>query len=331
MKRLLSILVLWCLTLTLFAQDDPRALAAELTAHCKTDREKVKAIFHWITDNISYKLAPRFRSPIIGQSTRRYTSEEAGEQPDTSALKPLNERVACDVLNNRDAVCVGYARLFTTLCDFAGIRSEIIIGYARGNPNRPVSKFGVNHYWNAVFLEGEWQLLDATWASGFITSGGEQFVKEYDGNYFLTSPELFIKDHYPDDVRWTLLPNAKVPHEFRFSPFKQKSFLKYNFTSFFPAKGIIEAEEGETIRLELIPADSERDKRISPDMLVDSTLFTQSDAWVFLQPAATGKNGEKDTYLYEYKIPAREVEWLYLMYNDDIVLRYKIKVKKRKA
>jgi len=333
MKILPLILFLFCTPVIIAQQpgpgdEDPEILAKKITAGCVTDREKVTRIFRWITDNISYRVRSRSKNIIIGSASQRFsTVDDDNDAP----LKPLNERVAESVLKKKEAVCDGYARLFTTLCDFSGIRSAIIIGYARSNTNKPMPKFGVNHTWNAVYLEGDWRLLDVTWARGYIARGGNEFVRDYDAQYFLTPPEKFIRDHYPDDLRWTLLSDAQVPEEFMGSPFKQKSFIKYRITSFSPATGVIEARVGDTIQLELATDDAERDQQISPDMSVDSAIFQHSDSWVFLKPVAMEQAPVKPgKYKYIYPIASADVKWLYLLYNNDMVLRYKLYVKNKK-
>ncbi|MGB5028453.1 MAG: transglutaminase domain-containing protein, partial [Chitinophagaceae bacterium] len=273
----------------------------------------------------SYRVKIGQKIAVTGTASLKYSN---GEVDDDKPLKPLNERVAEMVLKRKEAVCDGYARLFSTLCQYSGIRSEIIVGYARSNINKPLPKFRVNHTWNAVFLENEWHLLYVTWASGYISRNENEFVRDYDSRYLLTPPEDFIRDHYPDDPRWTLLPDAEVPEEFRNSPFKQKSFVKYSITSFSPAVGVIEATVGDTIYLELATADADRDKQISPDMSVDSTIFQHSDSWVFLKPVVADKAPLLPRiYKYVYSIASADVKWLYLLYNDDMVLRYKLYVK----
>jgi len=316
-KRLLTILLLCCNTCVV-AQDDPAQLAADLTRGLSTERQKVDAIFHWITDNISYKVRRKY--PTIVQPT-------VLPADDTGALKSVNERVAISVLRSREGLCEGYARLFVTLCDYAGIESSLVAGYCRGGSTKPHPRFGVNHYWNAVKINGDWYLLDATWAAGYVTRGGEEFVREFDPRYYLAPPEQFIADHYPDDIRWTLLPDTRVPVEFRRSPFLQKSFSKYAINWFYPRFGVIEAKLGDTIRLSLTTADPERDKAISPDMLVDSTLFSASEKWVFLHPdPGTGASLARNTKTYTLPVNKEGIEWLYLMYNEDMVLRYKVKI-----
>jgi transglutaminase/protease-like cytokinesis protein 3 len=306
-------------------QGKVEALANEITRKCQTEKEKVSRIFDWITDNIAYR-TKNSRTPVI--SAVSFLSEE---QDDLCPLLPLNERVAEKVLASGLAVCDGYARLFKVLCDYAGIRSEIIGGYANGSGIFQSSQFGVNHYWNAAYFENEWHLLDVAWASGYVTRQGGDFVKEYNSRYFLTDPKTFIRDHYPEDPRWTLLPETAVPPAFRSSPFKQKAFKKYSITSYKPSSGIIEVEPGDTLYFEVETANAQKDRNIVPNLLIDTAMFTCSPGWVFLHPADTAfSNTISAIHTYTYIPPATGVEWLYLMYNQDIILRYKVNIKTKK-
>jgi Transglutaminase-like superfamily len=321
------LLCIWCMLFIqpVFSQPDPAALAKELTASCKTDLEKVKNIFRWITENISYKTSVRQKKITVS------SINDSDRPEDTSALKPLDERVAEVVLQRKTAYCDGYARLFTTLCGYAGIRSELVSGYASNSIDRPGRRFGVNHYWNAVFIDSAWHLLDVTWASGYLNWQGDEFIRQYDERYFLTPPEVFIRDHYPDDLQWTLLPDPQTPKEFHNSPFKQKSFVKYSITSYYPASGMVAASVGDTIRFELEIAEGERDKDVCPDLLVDPAIFSRSASCVFLKPLiADSLQLDPNRLQYMYPVTSPDLEWLYILYNDDMVLRYKINVRKEK-
>jgi transglutaminase/protease-like cytokinesis protein 3 len=119
-----------------------RFVSKTITSLGKTDRKK-GAIFRWITEHIDYNVMP------FGRGKKKPHSFY--NEPDDSnvALPPLNERIAAKVLNTGVAFCEGYSRLFKTLCDHAGIKAEIIYGYARTNNNR---RFAVNHTWNLFLL-----------------------------------------------------------------------------------------------------------------------------------------------------------------------------------
>ena len=236
-------------------------------------------------------------------------------EPDDSsaALPSLNERISAKVLNTRVALCDGYSRLFKTLCDHAGIKAEVIYGYARTNNNR---RFAVNHTWNSVFIDSSWYLLDVTWASGFVSYGNE-YIRHYNDFYFLTPPSDFIRDHYPEDLQWTLLKDPPVYREFVQSPFRYSGFIKAGLSSYFPAKGVIEVSVGDTILIELKARSEVRDLFISESPVLDTIQLTKFPV---------NASGEK--LVLKYNITTATGEWLYVFCNEELALRYKLNVKK---
>ena len=302
----------------------PAQLALSLTAPYFTEMEKLRAIFSWITEHISYRTKGIFRN--------RKNSRIATDFPetiDTARWKTANDIVAETVLKNQSAFCDGYARLFKTLCDYAGLRSEVIIGYARAEYGPRAIKFHSNHTWNAVYVDSAWHLLDVTWASGYMSHNGAEFFKHKDNYYFLTPPEEFILDHFPDNIGWTLLEHVPTMRELERDPFKPRAFSKYHLTSYQPEKGVIEVAEGDTIQITLDTNDPQMDKKIAADTTVsfDSTMQTIFSSVVYLAPVAD-LSGKKMNY--QYTVDQGNVEWLQIMYNNDVVLSYKLKIKKGK-
>jgi hypothetical protein len=289
-----------------------KELADKLTRGYPTAIEKTRAIFRWMTGKISYRTT--------------FKNVEAPEENDTAALKPLSERVAESVLRNRQALCDGYSRLFKTLCDYASIQCEVIYGYARTETHKQIQRFGSNHAWNAVYLDSNWYLLDVTWASGFIDSRTEQYVQHLDEQYFLTTPDNFIREHYPDDLSWTLMDDPPLMPEFRQSPFRQRAFAKYNIRRYAPSTGLINAKVGDTLHFEITSADRLRDGNISPNPFLDQSLYHSSKT-ALIKPVSSKGNSIK----YEYRVIAPSIQWIYLLYNEDLVLRYRVNVRKGEA
>jgi len=281
-------------------------LAKQLASLGKTDHEKVRAIFRWITEHIDYNVM-RF----IRAKKKPYSFYN---EPDDSsvALPSLNERVAAKVLSTGVAFCDGYSRLFKTLCDHAGIKAEVIYGYARTNNNR---RFAVNHTWNSVFIDSTWYLLDVTWASGVVSYGNE-YIRQYNDFYFLTPPSDFIRDHYPEDLQWTLLKNPPVYREYAQSPFRYSGFIKAGLSSYFPVKGVIEVSVGDTILIELKARSEVRDFLISESPVLDTAQLTK------FSPIRDEK------LVLKYNITTATGEWLYVFCNEELALRYKLNVKK---
>ena len=293
----------------------PDSLSLKLTSAYSSELEKVRAIYSWITSNIAYNTG-------ILKPSRHSPKPVFFELPDSVAWKPAHEMTAYQVLRRRVAVCEGYARLFKTLCDYAGIRSEVVTGYANCCPG-PV-KFRTNHSWNVVQIDSAWHLVDATWGSGYVDQYGN-FIQRADEKYFLANPSQFIRDHFPDDLRWTLLNEIPDLHEFRRSPFMNKDYVKYSIAAWSHTKGTIETGFGDTILLELGINDPQKDRQIAANSFFDSAVLTHSPASVFLEPEIKGK---KAKYFYVANDPA--IEWLHLMYNGDIILRYRLQIKKER-
>lgn len=294
------------------------SLAKKITAAYKTELEKTRAIFSWVAQNISYNTG------IYNVGKGYHPVKFVLDPADTVSSKSATEQTAEKVLRRRIAVCDGYAKLFKTLCDYAGIESEMILGYGKCYLEKDV-KFRTNHTWNAVRVDSNWYLLDVTWASGFVTFSNE-FMHRMDDSYFLTPPQQFILDHYPEDLKWTLLEHPPTLREFHFSPFKYKSFVKYGIVSASPANGTIEAAIGDTLQIELKLKDAAKDSLIAPDAFFDSTIIQLSPASVFLSPTITNNKA-----IYNYVVESNDVEWVHLLYNDDPILRYKLIVKSRES
>ena len=247
----------------------PDTLAKLLTAPYTTDLEKVRSIFRWITQHIEYNTLRFQPHPVM-----YYDDGIESEDDSLPGLRSLDERVARIVLKRKQTVCAGYARLFKSLCDFAGIKSEIITGYAQTNTNAS-KQFKCNHNWNAVLIDSNWYLLDATWASGYLSFSGTQFIRDYNDYYFLTPPKYFIEDHYPEDIKWTLLNNPPTISEFKNSPFKNSAFNHYKIIAYSPAKGIIHTQIGDSIKIELQTDDEKKTFAVTDISSPDSVTIAQ--------------------------------------------------------
>jgi len=300
--------------------DDPVQLSGKLVSGYTSERDRVASIFQWITQHISY-----YRPSPLGPRKRAKRLPDELD-PDSAELKPLNERVAIKVLKDRRTHCEGYARLFKSLCDHAGIESKIISGYARTDMGWREEMFKSNHSWNAVRIDSAWYLLDVTWASGYTSYSSGDFIRQYNNYYFLTPPAEFIRHHYPDDLRWALLDHADAPDEFRRGPFRQRSYVKYIISSYLPQKGTIDAYVGDTLRFELETPPYHHNLSIVSDSLWDSASLSDAPVYAYVRPVGE-ETGRKIQYVYP--VESDKVEWIHIIYNGDAILRYRLNIRKR--
>ncbi len=167
-------------------------LASYLARPCKTDIEKTRAVYRWVTDRIAYDF----------DAFRR--GSKRNDPPAT-------------VLSTRKAVCEGYASLFADLCGRMGLAVAKVSGFGKGfgyHSGRTFTR--MNHSWNAVQIDGKWRLIDSTWGAGSIQQG--KFVKRFSEFFFLTPPDKLIFTHYPEEDRWQLLDTPVTHQQFEQQP-----------------------------------------------------------------------------------------------------------------
>ena len=145
------------------------AIANFVNKNCKSDKEKLQVIYHWVTTNIRY------------DKDSMYHINWSMEQADKIAA----------TLRRKKGVCENYAALFTDIVLKTGIQSFVINGYTKQG--------GIinwqGHSWCAVKLADDWWLCDPTWDEG----------KRANAAYFLIHPTQFIETHIPFDPLWQLL------------------------------------------------------------------------------------------------------------------------------
>lgn len=176
-------------------------LVNKLTKNSYSDKDKVEKIHDWIAQNITY-------------DTKAYFSGKRPPQDFKNTLK------------TGKSLCGGYADLFKSMCDAAGVPCEKVTGYSRGYG---FSLFGAenpqdgNHVWNAVKVEDRWFLVDVTWDSGYME--GKKFIQRFSQSYFLRSPAEMIFTHFPKDPKWQLLKNPVNPSTFTKFPYLNGRFF----------------------------------------------------------------------------------------------------------
>lgn len=184
------------------------SLVILLTGGLRKDIDKVRSVFIWIANNITYDLE-RFN--------------ERKREPAITTQKDQTQ-AAQIVFETRLALCEGYSNLLKYMCNTAGVQAEIVEGIGR-----PQEKTFDMHGWNAVKIDNEWYLLDVTWAAGGISEKNNSFVKKFDNKFYLLSTGEFIKSHYPFDPMWQLLFNPITKADFENEIFESKEKKNFNF------------------------------------------------------------------------------------------------------
>ncbi|GGG97478.1 hypothetical protein GCM10011416_14370 [Polaribacter pacificus] len=177
------------------APDSISGFASDIADYFKTKtkdpKELVFLFSYWIGQNISYNVEKH----LTGDTT--YTD-------------------IWDTLKTKKTMCQGFSELFSEICYWADIESEIIVGYAKGIDFNGKPLKGTNHIWNAVLINNKWELVDITWAVGFIDfrNGKYVFNKKFRKQYIFAKPDDLIITHLPVKSKWQLSTSSITFNEF---------------------------------------------------------------------------------------------------------------------
>ncbi|MBC7862985.1 MAG: hypothetical protein IAF38_08410 [Bacteroidia bacterium] len=161
------------------------------------DKEKFDAIFSWVASNIIYDYREYFSAGSPPKNVQR-------------------------ILDERRAICLGYATLMDTLCAKAGITNVSVYGYTKDfifDLNDSI--YMDNHAWNAVKLDGQWFVYDVTWSTGTPKYTLKRFSK-----FKLKLKEKY-KPKYKNKKVWIKTRNTNECQQPLFSPItyqKQRFF-----------------------------------------------------------------------------------------------------------
>ncbi|RZJ29841.1 MAG: hypothetical protein EOO48_06520 [Flavobacterium sp.] len=202
---------------------DPREISDRINADFRSDEAKARAIFTWMATNITYDMHAYYSQRNGGVAFSYTTPEDKLIKEREFRLKLVKK-----TLRSNQAICEGYTSLFTYFCALTGLDAVIIPGTSKTDYSQ-IGKLPTqsDHTWNAVKINGSWQLVDVTWAAGVVVGGENKFTKVFNDAYFCTDPEKFFLNHFPDDERWLLTDRSA--QEFAELPFYYPTYLKSDY------------------------------------------------------------------------------------------------------
>lgn len=216
-------------------------IANALTDDLKTEQEKFRAIFRWITDNIEYN-------------------------------KSAQSIVEADkIVRKNKAVCQGFSNLLKEMCNTVNIPCEVIAGYTKTEVkdiNKSLKK--TDHAWNCVQLHGTWYLVDVTWATSKYNIVTHKYMKEFDEHYFLTPPQRFILDHYPKDKKYQFLEKTVRKSAFSRWPVYYTDYFHFNIENISLEKGIFKWHQRDTLKVNVT----------SSTLLKNAAVLVNADKYV---------------------------------------------------
>lgn len=191
-----------------------------------TDVDRIRAAFYWISENIGYNY--------------KAVNDSSIRQNNITSL-----------IQSGQALCGGYANLMEYFCLKFGVECVTINGTGRSlysdivlNPG----KLSSDHSWNAVKINGEWKLIDATWGSGHTDYSTGEYRKSRNEKYFLAAPEIFVYKHFPLKPGWQLLDTVVSTSTFCNWPFIDEGYFANELSKVYPFHLYIDKRVGDTVQ-----------------------------------------------------------------------------------
>lgn len=283
--------------------NDIDKLASQINKDFTREDEKARAIFTWLATNIKYDLAAYNENKApVGYSYSTEAQKKAIQQK-------IKNDLATKTFKSKKAVCEGYATLFLVMAEKTGLEAEFISGTAKSHPNH-IGKMPVvaDHAWNAVKIDNEWKLVDATWGAGIVTGAKPQFNFRFNDGFFFTEPDVFFLNHFPEDTKWLLTKKSK--EEFAQLPLYYGNYIDggYNFVS--PNAGTFKNAKATRVPFKI--------KNLKPGDEI-AYAFSSSKTYTPVKPLQKGDVSE-----FEVLLDNKSNGYLTIYINQRSVAAYKI-------
>lgn len=279
-------------------------LSDKINTDFKDDAEKARAIFTWIAINVRYDLAAYNRAEAPIAYSFRTQEEKLAKQ------RKFKDDLAFKTLKSKKAVCQGYAQLFESLAERVGLEAVVIPGTSKSLLTHIGRQPGASdHAWNAVKINGKWQLLDVTWGAGTVTGSPLAFTFRFNNGYFLTDPGVFALNHYPDDEKWLLTNVSK--DDFADFPLYYGNYVMGGYEFDTPFNGTIATNKPVLLPFSI--------KNLKPG---DKLAYAYSKNKVFKEIVPADKNGAAQ---FDVPLDANMSGYLTIYINQRSVASYRIK------
>lgn len=274
-------------------------IANKINYDFQLDEEKIRAIYTWLSHNISYDL----QNDMFNISDNIIIYSSLDDKKRQLRRKKLNKLK--NVLKSRKAVCIDYSELFKEICDRIGIQSEIVIGYSKASIYDIERENKIkNHAWNVVKIKNDWKIIDITWATAYTNIGAQKNLEKFYDYYFFTNPEDFILTHYPVNTKWQLVKNKISKKDFFKNPIFYPSYFRNKIKIADVQKGILEANKKRLIIIfNKIPKRKKFFYALKGDKFIKPVVFKKTKEGQYITSIKYNKSNDSEIIIYSDLTP----------------------------
>ncbi len=282
-------------------------LATQIEHDFSTDIEKVRAVYTWLATNITYDLAKFYSGET--EINFSYASQEDLRQK----LSAVNTHTVNATMRTKKAVCEGYAQTFKKVSELLKIPCLFITGYSKAS----IQDIGIipkqeDHAWNAVRIDGNWHLIDATWGAGVTQN--KQWKPRFDTYYFFTEPDEFALSHLPGEAELSFTGENVSVSNFYKTPLFSKAYFINKLQLVHPTQGALRVQSNSKITFELDQI---------PENMSFHYAFRENMRPTLIEPTC-----ENSKCTFSIPFTGTKNTELFLLANKETALQYKVFIEK---
>jgi hypothetical protein len=190
-------------------QNSIETVAKTLCELSPEESDRAKLLYAWVAHNIHYD--------DYGFNTGNYSNIDAAS-----------------VFENKKSVCSGYSNLVCEIGKKMGLNVVQIGGYSKGYGYKQGDKLTkTDHAWNAIQINGNWQLIDATWGSGYGANEGGKLKSytAYDPKWFSMPAHEFLLTHLPENAEYQFMDEPITLAQYEQFPYVNGGIFNLHFDS----------------------------------------------------------------------------------------------------
>ena len=151
----------------------------------------------------------------------------------------------------------------------------------------------------------------------------------FNEGYFFTPPELFVLNHYPVDSTFLLLKKPPSRQEFVDFPLYANMNPAISSMTFTPRSGIIKTHIGDTLTIKVVLGETRPSQPAYRPRVIDyddhgNSVNTDTAGYTHGGYQTCSKVG--NTLIYRYQVWSSKTSYLYLDYNMNYLLAYKLEI-----
>ncbi|WGH75397.1 transglutaminase domain-containing protein [Tenacibaculum tangerinum] len=237
-----------------------------------TDIDKARFLFSWLTSNIRFYSNSNNSTLKDPELIVYYNKDDLKRR-----RKMINDAIAEKAISSKEGVCIDIAIIFKKVCDLLHIENELIKGYTKMSATdigiKPKFK---NHAWNAVKIDNDWVLIDATYGIKFDSNLLKQ-VPNF--NYFNIAKDKIKLTHYPSDKKWRDFLEQTDLNSFSHLPMVWTPFLESNAKIVSPINGKLNNPKNIFITLKNLESNTDITYKYKQDKHAKNPSVTNSGTY----------------------------------------------------